>query len=292
MGVMKKSYEMDMCSGPLLSKILVFSIPLMLSGILQLLFNAADIIVVGRFTGSEALAAVGSTSALINLIINLLLLVVGFAFLGKNFGLKTAYVTVLSSILLNIFEKIFPMTHPLTDEIMLELCFAIILPALAAALLFFENASGGGTDIIAMIIKKYSTMNISTALLVTDLIVVILAFLIFDTLTGLCSVLGLMAKTLLIDKTIERMKLNKFFTIISNNPQPICDFITKDLNHSATLYDAVGAYSDQQRTVILTVVDVKQAVYLQRFIHDTEPTAFIAITKSSEIIGKGFMSYV
>ena len=194
------------------------------------------------------------TASQINLFINLLLLLVGFA--------------------------------------VLELCFAIILPALAAALLFFENASGGGTDIIAMIIKKYSTMNISTALLVTDLIVVILAFLIFDTLTGLCSVLGLIAKTLLIDKTIERMKLNKFFTIISNNPQPICDFITKDLNHSATLYDAVGAYSDQQRTVILTVVDVKQAVYLQRFIHDTEPTAFIAITKSSEIIGKGFMSYI
>ena len=106
-----------------------------------------------------------------------------------------------------------------------------------------------------------------TALLVTDLIVVILAFLIFDTLTGLCSVLGLMAKTLLIDKTIERMKLNKFFTIISNNPQPICDFITKDLNHSATLYDAVGAYSDQQRTVILTVVDVKQAVYPVSYTH-------------------------
>lgn len=232
------------------------------------------------------------TASQINLFINLLLLLVGFAVLGRNFGVKTAYVTVLSSVLLNIFEKLFPMAHPLTNEIMLELCFAIILPALAAALLFFENASGSGTDIIAMIIKKYSTMNISTALLVTDLIVVILAFLIFDTLTGLCSVLGLMAKTLLIDKTIERMKLNKFFTIISNNPQPICDFITKDLNHSATLYDAVGAYSDQQRTVILTVVDVKQAVYLQRFIHDTEPTAFIAITKSSEIIGKGFMSYI
>ena len=180
------------------------------------------------------------TASQINLFINLLLLLVGFAVLGRNFGVKTAYVTVLSSVLLNIFEKLFPMAHPLTDEI----------------------------------------------------IVVILAFLIFDTLTGLCSVLGLMAKTLLIDKTIERMKLNKFFTIISNNPQPICDFITKDLNHSATLYDAVGAYSDQQRTVILTVVDVKQAVYLQRFIHDTEPTAFIAITKSSEIIGKGFMSYV
>ena len=86
---MKKSYEMDMCSGPLLSKILVFSIPLMLSGILQLLFNAADIIVVGRFTGSEALAAVGSTSALINLIINL--------FIGISVGANVAVLTVLSA---------------------------------------------------------------------------------------------------------------------------------------------------------------------------------------------------
>ena len=232
------------------------------------------------------------TAAQINLFINLLLRLIGFAVLGRNFGIKTAYVTVLSSILLNIFEKAFPMSHPLTDEIMLELCFAIILPAIAAALLFFENASGGGTDIIAMIIKKYSTLNISTALLFTDLIVVIISFLIFDTLTGMCSILGLMAKTLLIDKTIERMKLNKFFTIVSKNPQPICTFITQELNHSATIYQATGAYSDQKRTVILTVVDVKQAIYLQRFIHNTEPTAFTAITKSSEIIGKGFMSYI
>ena len=228
----------------------------------------------------------------INLIINLLLLVVGFAFLGKNFGLKTAYVTVLSSILLNIFEKIFPMAHPLTDEIMLELCFAILLPAIAAAMLFFENASGGGTDIIAMIIRKYSTMNISTALLFTDLVVVIVSFLIFDVRTGLCSILGLLAKTLLIDKSIERMKLNKFFTIVSTNPNPICNFITNDLNHSATTYHAEGAYSHKDRTVILTVVDVRQAILLQRFISRTDPTAFTAITKSSEIVGKGFMHYI
>ena len=243
------------------------------------------------FGGVSGMAVVFSkfssfSASQINLIINLLLLVVGFAFLGKNFGLKTAYVTVLSSILLNIFEKIFPMTHPLTDEIMLELCFAILLPAIAAAMLFFENASGGGTDIIAMIIRKYSTMNISTALLFTDLIVVIVSFLIFDVRTGLCSILGLFAKTLLIDKSIERMKLNKFFTIVSNNPDPICNFITNDLNHSATTYHAEGAYSHKDRTVILTVVDVRQAILLQRFISRTDPTAFTAITKSSEIVGK------
>ena len=85
---------------------------------------------------------------------------------------------------------------------MLELCFAILLPAIASALLFYENASGGGTDIIAMVIKKYSTMNVSTALLWTDLVVVVCAFLVFDTVTGLCSILGLLAKSLVIDKFI------------------------------------------------------------------------------------------
>lgn len=225
-------------------------------------------------------------------VINLVLLVVGFAFLGRNFGLKTAYVTVLSSVLLNVFEHLFPMSGPLTDQISLELCFAILLPAIAAALLFFENASGGGTDIIAMIIKKYSTMNISTALLLCDLLIVVMAFFVFDTLTGLCSILGLMAKTLVIDKVIERMKLNKFFTIVCDHPEPICDFITEELGHTATTYHAEGAYSHTQRTVILTVVDVNQAILLQRFIRKNEPTAFITVTKSSEIIGKGFSNYI
>ena len=157
-------------------------------------------VVISNFTALSA--------SQINLVINLLLLVLGFAILGKNFGVKTAYVTVLSSLLLNVFEAVFPMEKPLTDEIMLELCFAILLPAIASALLFYENASGGGTDIIAMVIKKYSTMNVSTALLWTDLVVVVCAFLVFDTVTGLCSILGLLAKSLVIDKFIERMYAN------------------------------------------------------------------------------------
>ena len=249
------------------------------------------------FGGVSGMAVVFShfipmTSAQINLVINLILLVIGFVILGRDFGVKTAYVTVVSSLLLNVFEKVFPMDRALTGNIMLELCFAILLPAIAAALLFFENASGGGTDIIAMIIKKYSTMNISTALLLCDLLIVVMAFFVFDTLTGLCSILGLMAKTLVIDKVIERMKLNKFFTIVCDYPEPICDFITEELGHTATTYHAEGAYSHTQRTVILTVVDVNQAILLQRFIKKNEPTAFITVTKSSEIIGKGFSNYI
>ena len=219
-------------------------------------------------------------------------MVVGFIFLGKDFGIKTAYATLLSSLLLSFLEKWIPLTKPLTSEIMLELCFAILLPAIASAILFFQNASSGGTDIIAMIIKKYSTMDISTALLCSDLLVVIVSFFVFDVTTGLCSVFGLLAKTLLIDKTIERMKLSKFFTIIASEPEPICNYIKNELKRSATTYHGEGAYAHKDRTIILTVVDVKQSIELERFIRKNEPDAFLMITKSSEVIGKGFMSYI
>lgn len=242
------------------------------------------------FGGVSGMAVVFShfipmTSAQINLVI-------GFIILGRDFGVKTAYVTVVSSLLLNVFEKVFPMEKALTGNIMLELCFAIILPALAAALLFFENASGGGTDIVAMIIKKYSTMNISGALFLVDCAIVIVSFMVFDLTTGLCSVLGLMAKTLLIDKSIERMKLNKYFTIISSKPDEICEFIMNELNRSATVYHGEGVYTHKDKKIILTVVDVGQAVLLQRFIDEVDPHAFLMVTKSSEVVGKGFMSYI
>ncbi len=224
----------------------------------------------------------------INLIINMALLILGFACLGKGFGMKTAYVTVLSSVLLNIFEKVVPLSAPLTDQTMLELVYAIVLPAFAAALFFFENASGGGTDILAMILKRHTTLNIATALLVIDAVIVIASFLIYDVKTGLYSVCGLLAKTMVIDKSIEQMKLCKYFTIICRNPEPICDYIKNSLHRTATIYHGQGAYSHEDETIVLSALDRKQAVQLQRFIHRTEPTAFIMITKSSEIIGKGF----
>ncbi len=232
------------------------------------------------------------TASQINLAINMVLLVFGFMFLGKNFGVKTAYVTILSSVLLNIMEAAFPMNAPLTNETMLELFYAIALPALASAILFYENASGGGTDIIAMVLRKYSTMNISSALLAVDAIIVFVAYFVFDTRTGLFSVCGLMAKTLLIDKAIEYMKMSKYFTIICSKPEPICDYIMKDLKRSATVYSAEGAYTHKGKVVILTVMDPKQAVLLERYIQSVEPDAFLMVTKSSEIMGKGFRGYI
>ena len=230
----------------------------------------------------------GISAAQINLVINLALLVIGFAVLGKSFGLKTAYATVLSSVVLSLMEKMMPISAPLTNQPMLELAYAIALPAVAAAMLFYVDASGGGTDIVAMILKKYTTIDIGTALLISDVAIVALSFIVFDVRTGLFSVCGLLAKSIFVDRTMDQMRLCKYFTIISSDPEPICDFIQNVLNRSTTLYNAEGGYSHENKKVILCALDRRQAVILQRFIRQTDDSAFIMITKSSETFGKGF----
>ena len=245
------------------------------------------------FGGVSGLAVVlneilGISAAQINLVINLALLVIGFAVLGKSFGLKTAYATVLSSVVLSLMEKMMPISAPLTNQPMLELAYAIALPAVAAAMLFYVDASGGGTDIVAMILKKYTTIDIGTALLISDVAIVALSFIAFDVRTGLFSVCGLLAKTIFVDRTMDQMRLCKYFTIISSDPEPICDFIQNVLNRSTTLYNAEGGYSHENKKVILCALDRRQAVILQRFIRQTDDSAFIMITKSSETFGKGF----
>ena len=113
----------------------------------------------------------------------------------------------------------------------------------------------------------------------------------FDTQTGLFSLCGLLAKSLVVDGVIENINLCKYFTIICDNPDPICDFILNDLNRSATIYHAQGAYQHNDKTVIITITKRSQAVELRNFIRRTQPGAFIAITNSSEIIGKGFRGF-
>lgn len=227
----------------------------------------------------------------ITFIINVALLVLGFLFLGKDAGIKTVYVSLLTSLGLSVAELIFPMEHPLTAEPVLELVFAIVLPAFSAAILFNMGASSGGTDIIAMILKKYTTLNIGTALFIVDLGIVVAACFVYDTQTGLFSLCGLLAKSLVVDGVIENINLCKYFTIICDDPDPICDFILNDLNRSATVYHAQGAYQHNDKTVIITITKRSQAVELRNFIRKTQPGAFIAITNSSEIIGKGFRGF-
>lgn len=228
------------------------------------------------------------SAAQINLVINIVLLIFGFAVLGKGFGIKTAYATILSSLILEIMEKTMQVSAPLTNQPVLELAYAIVLPAVASGMLFYVDASGGGTDIIAMVLKKYTTADIGTALLVTDAVIVALSFLVFDVRTGLFSVCGLIAKSVFVDRTMAQMHLCKYFTIICDHPEPICTFIQDVLKRSATLYNAQGGYTHENKTVILCALDRKQAVLLKRYIRHEDAHAFIMITRSSETMGKGF----
>lgn len=222
--------------------------------------------------------------------VNMALLVLGFLFLGADVGIKTVYASVVMSVSLSVLEVICPMRTPLTDEPLLELIFAIFCPGIGSAILFNIGASSGGTDIIAMILKAHSSMNIGTALLVVDITSVILAFFVFGPTTGLFSVLGLIAKSFVIDGVIENMNMCKCFHIICDDPDPICEFIIHDLNRSATVYQAQGAFSHHRKTVIMTTMKRGQAMRLRNYIKKNEPKAFIMITNSSEIIGKGFLT--
>ncbi|MBQ7874973.1 MAG: YitT family protein, partial [Oscillospiraceae bacterium] len=132
---------------------------------------------------------------------------------------------------------------------------------------------------------------IGSAIFAVDLFIAISAFFVFDVSTGLFSLTGLFAKSLIMDGAIENFNLCKYFTIITTNPKPICDYIHNSLHRSATIYKAEGAYSHTEKSIVLVVLKRSQAVKLRRFIKDVEPTAFMMITNSSEIIGKGFRGF-
>jgi len=237
--------------------------------------------VISRMTGMPAGTFTG--------IVNMLLLIFGFLFLGKCVGLRTVYASILMSVSLSMVEWLFPLNGPLTNEPLLELFFAIALPGVGSGVLFHIGASSGGTDIIAMILRKYTSLNIGTALLVVDIAAVLMAFVVFGPATGLFSILGLSAKSLVIDEVIENINLCKCFNIVCDNPEPICDYIMNHLHRGATVYEAHGAFSNHNKTVIMTTMKRSQAVKLRNYIREVDPCAFILISNSSEIIGKGFM---
>ena len=228
------------------------------------------------------------TTATLNLILNILLLIIGAFFLGRGFGLRTAYSAVMSSVLTYVFERLIPMDAPMTTQPVLELMFAVGLPAFGSAILFHVNASSGGTDIIAMLVKKYSHMNIGLALALADLLVAVTACFTFGMETGLFSLFGLFLKSYMVDAVMDNLRTYKVFQIVTDDPEPICNFIMKNLHHSATLIDGVGSFTHEKRKIIMTVINRHQAIRLQLFVRATDPHSFITITSSSEIVGKGF----
>lgn len=224
----------------------------------------------------------------INLILNMFFLILGIMFFGKNFGLKTAYAAVLLSILIKLLEYVAPLKAPLTNQPFLELIYAVLLPGIGGGILFNIRASSGGTDVIAMILKKYTSLNIGKALFLSDVIITGLSFIAFGSETGLLASLGLFTKSALIDITIENMNRVKFFTIVTESPDEILEFIKVRLHRGATIVNGTGVYLKANKTIINVVVNNYEGALLRDYAEHVDPHCFITILKTSEIVGKGF----
>ena len=237
-------------------------------------------IILGQFT--TASMGVWLTS------LNLVFLLVGFIVLGKSLGVRTVYCTLLYTGVVDLLEMVLPLDKPLTDQPLLELCWAILITGMGQAMIFHADASSGGTDILALILKKYTSMNVGRALLYVDLAICAAAFFAFDVKTGLFSVMGLFCMTFLIDSVLETLSSCKYFVIVTDKPEEISEYILHKLDHSATLIKGEGIYSHAEKSVLHTVCRRSEAKYLQKFIKTVDPQAFTVITTSSEIIGSGF----
>ena len=255
-------------------------------------FKFANNFTFGGITGIAVLVAkfFPISASDFSFVVNILLLIIGWIVLGKSFAEKTAYSTILLSVSLSLLERIYPMSHPLTNEPLLELIFAILLPALGSAILFNIGASSGGTDVIAMILKKYTRIDIGKGLMISDLIFTLAGFLVFNVKTGLYSLFGLIMRSALIDNFIESFNRSKYFHVVTSNATCICDFIQNDLQRGATIVNATGAFTGDDKYIILTVLSPSQAVKLRNFIKEHDPKAFLLVSNTSEIIGKGFHS--
>lgn len=255
-------------------------------------FKFANNFTFGGITGLAVLIARFSplSASDFTFIANMLLLLLGFIILGKKFAIKTAYSSILLSVSLSLLERLCPMDGPLTDQPILELIFAIVLPAFGSAILFNIGASSGGTDVIAMILKKYTSVDIGKALLLSDFLITLAGFFVFDIQTGLYSFLGLTMRSTLIDSFIESLNRSKYFNVVCSNPEDICSYIKDKLHRSATIVLAQGAFSGEDKYIVLTVLSPTEAIKLRNFIKATTPDAFLLISNTSEIIGKGFHS--
>lgn len=221
-------------------------------------------------------------------IINLLLLFIGLAVLGKGCGVMTIYCSLLFSAETRLLELIVPLSGPLTNQPFLELIYAILLTGIGSAIIFNCDASSGGTDIVALILKKYSSLDVGKSLLISDSLIAASTFFVFGIQSCLFSVLGLFVKAFLIDNVIESINLCKSFTIITAKPDKISDYIMNTLHHGVTAYTGLGEFTHEPKTVLMTVCKRIDAAKLKNRIKEIDPDAFVIVTNSSEIIGRGF----
>lgn len=228
------------------------------------------------------------SQAIYMLIINIGLLILSLVLLGKKYTIKTAYCSLMYTFETWLFEEFIPLNGPMTEQPLLELVYAIMLLGIGGALIFNCGASSGGTDIVALILKKYAKLNVGMGSLIADIAVISFSISTFPIEITLFSILGLFVKSFMIDGVIENISLKKCVTIITTHPEVISEYILKKMQHGYTIYNAEGGFTGAPKKIILTVCRRTEVLKLKNQIKIVDPEAFVIITNTNEILGKGF----
>lgn len=224
-----------------------------------------------------------SVSAL-TMIMNVLLLIIGFLLVGREFGIKTVYTSLLLPIVMGIFEQIFPDFQSFTNDQTLDVICYCAFVSIGLAMLFVRNASSGGLDIIAKLLNKFFRVDLGKAMGAAGMVVALSSVFAYDAKTVILSVLGTYFGGLVLDHYIFGSTLKKRVCILSKKYEEILDFILYDLHSGATTYNAYGAFSKQRRTEINTLVDKNEYLQLINFVTKIDPEAFITVYAVNEMM--------
>ncbi|WML35970.1 YitT family protein [Clostridium sp. OS1-26] len=217
-----------------------------------------------------------------------ILFITGILIIGPVFGGKTIFCSFSVSGIILLLEKLFPNVRPLSNDMLVQLIFGVLICGVGMAIVFDQDASTGGTDIIAKIINKYFKISIGKCVLIADIVITVAASIVFGIDKGMYAILGVILNSTLIDTVIKNLNTYKQVAIISNAGEEIKDYIVDTLDRSATIYYAKGAYNNNEREVITTVVNRKQFMKLKDYIKDIDERAFITVNEVNEVLGEGF----
>ena len=219
----------------------------------------------------------------ITMILNVLLLIIGFFTCGKEFGAKTVYTSIVLPLFLAIFERIFPNFGSLTDSQELDVLCYILVVSIGLGILFNRNASSGGLDIVAKIMNKYLHMDLGKAMSLSGMCIALSAALVYDKKTVVLSILGTYFNGIILDHFIFNHNVKRRVCIITKKEEELRQFIINDLHSGATIYESIGAYNMEKRNEIITIVDKSEYQKLMNYINREDPHAFITVYTVSDI---------
>lgn len=219
----------------------------------------------------------------ITMILNVVLLVIGFLTCGREFGAKTVYTSILLPAFIGLFERLFPNLGSLTDSQELDVLCYILVVSVGLSILFNRNASSGGLDIVAKIMNKYLHMDLGKAMSLSGICVALSAALVYDKKTVVLSVLGTYFNGLVLDHFIFDQNIKRRVCIITGKEEELRRFIIEDLHSGATVYESYGAYNMQKRREIITIVDKAEYQKLMNYMNREDPQAFITVYTVSDM---------